>query len=348
VLAHQGIAAASIPLAFDYRNMVVAYPQLYGRNLGAASAIEKVGEISSRLSALPGVDGVTEAVAPPLGGRVTLESQSGVRISANAVAPSYFKVMSLPLVRGRLFLAGEPGTAMVSESAARALWPNQDPVGKIFDLQGSRRTVAGVVKDSGANLLVDVDSVEAYVPIEGAMAERAAVILHSRGDVAPQMRLVPGAVAAVGETVSVTSMRAARENFLEGQQRLVMCISSIGVVATALAAAGMFALVAFAVAQRKRELGIRIAIGARPLDILRTLLTQHARPTAAGAVVGAILAAILTRVVRSLAVLRGTDGIDIAGFGAGLACFLLVALLATLSPASRALRIDPSRTLREE
>jgi predicted permease len=348
VLAHQGIASASIPLAFDYQNMVVIYPQLYGRNLTAAVAGQKLYEISSRLSALPGVEGVTAAVAPPLGGRMMMDTQPGLHVYRNAVAPTYFKLMNLPVLRGRPFLPGEPDTAIVSESAARALWPNQDPVGKVWDCAGSKRTVVGVVKDSGANLLADADSVEAYVPIEGVLAERSALILHIRGDAGPLVRMVPGAVAAVGEAVSVTLMRASRDSFLEGQRRTVTLIGSIGAVATALAAAGMFALVAFAVAQRKRELGIRIAIGARSRHILRALLAQHVRPTAFGAVAGAILAVILLRLVRSMAMLRDPDGVDITGFAAGLACLALVAVLATLSPVMRALRIDPSATLREE
>jgi ABC-type lipoprotein release transport system permease subunit len=110
----------------------------------------------------------------------------------------------------------------------------------------------------------------------------------------------------------------------------------------------MFALVAFTVAQRRRELGIRIALGAGPRQILDVLLRQNARPTAVGAVAGVILAVILSRLVRSQIVLRKQDTVDVVGFAAGLACFALVAVLATLSPALRALRIDPSTTLRDE
>jgi len=119
-------------------------------------------------------------------------------------------------------------------------------------------------------------------------------------------------------------------------------------VASALAAAGMFALIAFAVAQRKRELGIRIAIGATSHHILAVLLSQNVRPWALGAVAGSILAAVLSRLVRSMVMLQNRDTVDIVGFAAGLACFVLIAALATLSPAIRALRIDPSTTLREE
>jgi putative ABC transport system permease protein len=110
----------------------------------------------------------------------------------------------------------------------------------------------------------------------------------------------------------------------------------------------MFALVAFTVAQRRRELGIRIAIGARPRHILRVLLGQNALPTAVGAAAGAVLAMILARLVGSMVLLHKHQAVAPAGFAAGLAAFVVVAALATVSPARRALRIDPAKTLREE
>ena len=349
VLARNGIRSASISLGFDYKNMVTIYPQFYGRDLPPAVAAQKLDAISTSLSALPGVDGVTAALVPPLGGRVMIESLPGLpRVYRNAVARSYFDVMKLPFVRGRTFLPGEPNVVILSESAARSVWPNEDPIGKTWNFAGSLRTVTGIVKDSGANLVADVDSIEAYVPIEGADVERSALILHTRSDPAPVVRLVPAAVAAVDEAVTISLMRASRESYIDGQRRIVTLIGSIGAVATALAAAGMFALVAFAVVQRRRELGIRIAIGAKPFHILRVLFSQNAKPTIFGAIAGSVLALLLARVVRSQIVINDIFAADILGFATGLACFLLVAALATMVPAARALRIDPSSTLREE
>jgi ABC-type antimicrobial peptide transport system permease subunit len=218
-------------------------------------------------------------------------------------------------------------------------------VGKIWNLASAQRTVTGVVKDSGANLLADADSIEAYVPILDADVERSALILHSQGDPARLVRIV---TAVVSDAPSISLMRASRENFLDGQRKMIALIGSIGAVATILAATGMFALVAFAVAQRKRELGIRIAIGARKRHILGILLAQNVKPMIGGAVVGVILAAILSRLVRSFVFLPNKDTVDVVGFAAGLGCFAVAAVLATLSPALRALRIDPSTTLRDE
>jgi predicted permease len=349
VLAHNGIASASVELAFDYRNMLAVYPQLYGRSLTGAAAEQKLDALTARFAALPGVDGVTTAIVPPLGGRATIDSLPGLPpVYRNTVAPSYFAVMQLPVVRGRTFLPGERDGVIVSESAARAIWPNQDPLGKLWRFAGAERAVVGIVKDSGANLIVDVESVEAYLPIENPDLSKCALIVHTRGDPAPLTRMIPGAAAVVNETVSVTLMRASRESILDLYRRMVTLIGSIGAVASLLAAAGMFALVAFTVAQRRRELGIRMAIGARPAQILGALFRQNVRPTALGALAGVILAGVLSRLVRSQIPLQRHDAIDVAGFAAGLAVFILIALLATLSPAARALRIDPSTTLREE
>jgi predicted permease len=348
-LARNAISSATVPLAFDYTNMLVIYPELYGRNLATPVVQQKLNALSERFSALPNVKGVTAAVVPPLGGRRIIDSLPGVpHVYRNAVAPSYFTVMGLPILRGRTFLPGERGAVIVSESAARAVWPNQDPLDKRWNLAGADRTVVGIARNSGANLLADADSIEAYVPIEGSDPEQCALILHTPGDPASLVRTIPGSAAAVNETVSVTLMRISRDNAIEAQKRMVMLIGSIGTVATTLAAAGLFALVAFAVAQRKRELGILMALGASPRHILDVLLRQNASPAAAGAVAGVILAVILGRVVRSHIVMQKQDGGDLAGYAIGLAGFALVAILATLSPALRALRIDPSTTLRDE
>jgi predicted permease len=349
VLAHAGILAASAPIAFDYANMVVVAPQFGEKKLQVSLKRQKLDDLSARLSALPGVTGVTTAGVSPLSGRVREESLPGLpRIYRSSVEASYFGVMGLPLVLGRTFLPGEENTVIVSESAARAAWPGQSPVGKTWKLAGADRTVVGVAKDSGANLVIDQDSVEAYIPLESADLQRCVLILHTRNDPTRLVRTIATQAAAAQDTLSVVPMRTTRDNLLEAQRRTVTLIGSVGAVATTLAAAGMFALVAFAVAERRRELGIRMAIGAGGRHILAILLAQNAPPMAIGVAAGGVAAAAVSRLVRSMVVVRGQAELDPVGFVAGVACFLLVAALATLSPAMRALRIDPSKTLREE
>jgi hypothetical protein len=175
VLAHNAIRNASVDVAFDYQKMVVVYTQFYARNLPSAVERQRLDALSMRLEGLPGVANIAAVVVPPFSGRLLQESLPGLpRVYRNAVSASYFSLMNLPIVSGRTFLPEEHNAVMVSESAARAVWPNQNPVGKIWTLAGAERTVTGVVKDSGANLLFDPDSIEAYVPIEGADVERSA------------------------------------------------------------------------------------------------------------------------------------------------------------------------------
>jgi putative ABC transport system permease protein len=204
------------------------------------------------------------------------------------------------------------------------------------------------VKDSGANLVADAASVEAYLPLETPQIAKCGLILRTRSDPGPVARMIPTAAESTGETVSAILMRSSRENMLDVYRRMVTLIGSVGFIASALAAAGMFALVAFTVAQRKRELGIRMAMGARAGHILSALLRQNIRPMALGVAAGVVLAIGLGRLVRSQIPMQTHDAVDLAGFAAGLAAFAVIALLATLSPAARALRIDPSATLRDE
>jgi putative ABC transport system permease protein len=349
VLVHNGIKMSAIDIVFDYQNMIVVDPQFYVANLPPAVIRGKLDALTQRLAALPGIDQVTAVKSPPLGNRPTLDNLPGLPlIYRNAVAPSYFTAMTLPFVRGHTFLPGEQNAAIVSESAARAIWPSQDPVGKRWTFAGADRVVVGVVKDSGANLIVDTDSIEAYIPLEGRELLGATLILHSRTDPAVLLRVIHSAGGSVNQTVLASLVRTSRDNYVQGVQKLATLIGSIGAVASALAAAGMFALVAFAVAQRRREFGIRMAIGARSWHILQLLLSQNSKPVIVGAIIGVALAAALTRVVRAEIRLPTHDTVDPAGFTLGLGCFLVIAILAVLSPALRALKIDPSATLREE
>jgi ABC-type antimicrobial peptide transport system permease subunit len=147
--------------------------------------------------------------------------------------------------------------------------------------------------------------------------------------------------------VSIALMRESREGALDGYRKIMTVVGSLGTIATALAAVGMFALVAFAVAQRRREIGIRMAIGAGPRDILRALLAQNAAPVAIGALAGTLLSVVMGRLAQGPNSMLD-KALDPVGFAVGLGAFALIAVLATLSPALRALRVDPSSTLRCE
>jgi putative ABC transport system permease protein len=223
-------------------------------------------------------------------------------------------------------------------------------VGKSWKFQNALRTIVGVVKDSGANLIIDSSSVEAYTPIEPAQVDSSAIIVHVRENPASFTRAAPSVGQSTGERLRVESMLQAREIKVEGEQKLIMVVLSLGLIATALAASGMFAMIAFSVAQRTREIGIRMAIGATPGHVLRSVLGQTYAPVLVGMVTGTAAGSALGKIIKSLVWIqldRLVDNpLDISGFALGLAAFLAIAFLATLYPALKALRIDPSSTLR--
>jgi predicted permease len=349
ILTHGAIESATIDLSFDFENMLVVYPQIYVEHLPAAVAREKLDALATRLGGLAGVDSITMAVIPPLSGRRDVHVLPGLPpIYTNYVAPSYFRTMTIPVVRGRTLEAADRDAAVVSESAARAIWLNEDPIGKTWSFGAMKRTIIGVVKDSGANLLSDPDSIEVYLPIDDARVIRSALILHTKADPARLLRAVQAEAIYAREPVTSVLMRTSRAAALEGQRKFTEIIGSLGLIASLLACAGMFALLAFAVARRTREIGIRMAIGARPANIVRALVSKYVTPIGAGVALGVVLAIALSRIARSLTYVPTAQAVDPIGFGAGLICFALITVLATLSPMLKAIRIDPSTTLRHE
>jgi predicted permease len=355
----------TLDLHFDYKSMVWVEPQFADPRLPPAAALSKLDEIAARLERLPGVDRVTSAGVMPLGNRLRLITMpNSPVIYLNDVAPSYFQAMNLPLVRGRVFRPGETDAVVVSESAARSVWGTEDPIGKTWDV--SQRdaatriesgnphrpvginTVVGVVKDSGANLLAAPDSVEAYV-VEGSILPMYQTLLvHTTGDPvvlgrqSARASTMPGVVAYAG------TLRQRLDRRARTLRNYAALVGLLGGVATLLAAAGIFGLLAFAVAQRTREIGIRVALGATAVNVLRVLAGQYAIAFSAGASAAIALSAAATQAMRSETDLYQLSMRDPAGYLGGLAAFALVALLAALAPALRALRINPATALRWE
>jgi hypothetical protein len=267
-------------------------------------------------------------------------------------------VMNLPLVRGRLFLSNERDVVVLSESAARALWPTQDPMGQTlttsrFSPMGEGKTlvngrdhraVIGIVKDSRPNQ--GREALEEYLPISDGNLSKTMLIVHVAGDPKGLMKDVRAAASLPGLVPSVWRMQSRVEQNLGPPHGVLEGIGSLGITATLLAAIGIFGLMAFAVGQRTREIGLRIALGARPWDVLETLMAQYAGAMGLGAAFGLVGAAGFAWFFASIA--YGFNPADPLSYLLGLAVFGLVALAAVLIPARRALRIDPATALRWE
>jgi predicted permease len=351
------ISRLSIDARFDYNRMVAVNLYRTNSNFKGARARQTLDEIAARIDRLPGVDHVTSASIPPLGflsNMIHLPNLPPVYL--NDVAPSYFDAMAIPLVEGRTFRTAEQDAVIVSESAARAVWGKDDALGKLWDLgketpqaaasQGPY-TVVGVVKDSGANALNDSDSVEAYVSLGDSTRFPETLIVHTYGDPSALVRDIH-AIEIRGVHPYAYPLRRPLDQQTTALHSLALIVGALGGTATLLAALGIFGLLAFSVAQRTREIGVRVALGARPPDILHLIARQYAVPLAAGGVAGIALAAAAGRVMQNAGQLPPDLHLDPAIYATGLAIFALVALAAALAPVLRALRINPATALRWE
>ena len=168
---------------FDYAGMTMVDPALYFHNYTPAQARQAIQELAERVRQVAGIDAVSFATIPPLR-RAHIEYVAAQELYVNLVDHSYFPMMRLPLLQGRLFGATEPEAAAIGESAARRLWPNQAALGKTCLIDHRTRTVTGVVKDSGVNLMTNPDSVEVYLPIDN----RNTGLRHHTGAFARQTR----------------------------------------------------------------------------------------------------------------------------------------------------------------
>jgi predicted permease len=345
-------------LRFDFRDVVVVDPQLHAQSMAPAVARQELDEITSRLRELPAVRGVTAALYAPAGAAPPVDARGGTRVSYNSVEPSYFDVLNLPLVSGRMFEPAEEGVAILSETAAKRQWPGEDPVGKTIALPRferdatnpgrmralgfEQRVVVGIVADMSSE---PGEAVEGYLPIAGSETAKAVLVIAA-DDPAGVARAARAAASRPGLVPTAWLLSAAIEESRAASRQAAAAVGGLGVTAMLLAVVGLFGVIAFAVAQRTRELGIRIALGARAVTLLATVLKQYAGAIALGGLGGCLLAFGLGNALSSR--IPGLEVADPLAYVAALAVFSAVAVVAVLVPARRALKIDPMVALRYE
>ena len=337
--------AFDVSMTFDYSHLALVDPAFYLHHYTVPEARDAAGRIAARLRQLPGVEGASIATIPPLR-RSWIERIASQQLYLNQVDPSYFPAMRLPLLEGRIFRPDEADAVVITESAARKLWPGQSPLGQACLIDHRSRTVTGVVKDSGANLAAYPDSVEAYLPIDDRNAVYTTILVQTRTLPRQLAGAMHAAAAIPGLVPSVAIYQDMVDAQVDSMKKTVAVFGTLGVVATVLALVGIFGLLAFTVGQRTREIGVRMALGARGPHILQIVLGQYAVAFGIGAAAGVLLAAAAVRVLFRM--IFGYRPFDLVSAGAGLLLFAAVALAAAIAPARRALRIDPSSALRYE
>jgi predicted permease len=325
-------------------------------------------EVLRRVQALPGVQSAAVAGNLPLTydgdsmpigieGRTDPPPDQRPDVILRVVGPGYFSTMGIPLVRGRDFSeqdkADSARVVIVSEKTARHFWPGENPIGKRLKPGSTSRNIPwieiiGVVKDVRQNDFVSEPKMQMYMPYQqlNSFAPNALVV---RTNVEPLSlaAAVRNAIWAVDKDQPVSNLRSMDEIVSEAvaRQRFSMLLLGIfAALAMALAAVGIYGVMSYSIAQRTREIGLRIALGAQKSDVLKMILRQGLRFVAAGLAIGLAASFVLTRVMASL--LFGISATDPATFVAISLVLIAVALLASYIPAVRAMKIDPMLALR--
>jgi predicted permease len=320
-----------------------------------------------RLRAMPGVRSAATTTSVPFAGvgywSVTVEGRPRDRSPDSApqdaqpylVSDDYFKAMGIPLVRGRVIEArdgagGAPGAAVVNEEMVRRFWPKGDPIGSRVTVDGETwLTVVGIARDTRQEELGGKPYAQLYLPAVLTPPSRVFLVVRAAGDPKALVGSVRAAVAAVDPELPVYDVQTMSERLATNVARprvTAALVAIFGVVALALAAVGIYGVVAYSVTERTREFGVRLALGARSTDVIRLVVGQGVTPVLAGLAIGLTGAWFVSRVLASLLFGIGTN--DPLTF-AFVAIFLgAVALTAAYLPARRATRVDPLTALRSD
>ena len=277
-----------------------------------------------------------------------------------SVTPGYFRAMGIGLLRGRHFderdTAASPPVVIVSENMASRVWPGEDAIGKRLSTAGAQgdnrpiqwQTVVGVV-ESARYREIESPRLDIYVPLRQAESFVNHYVVRTAIDPAAVAATLKAETAAFDRALTLGSVKTLEEIVArtKGPWRFNMLVFSMfGLVALGLAGTGLFALIAYAVAQRTREIGVRIALGAAPSDVIRLMLAEGAALAGIGVACGLIAAALLTRLLSGL--LFDISATDPATFATVSALLIAVAALASYLPARRAAAVDPLVALRAE
>jgi predicted permease len=329
-------------------------------------------ELVRRVAALPGVArAAAVAELPPVGGgnnwdieiagRTLPPGQAAPSPEINPVTGDYFTTLSIAVARGRaLSPSDREGTApvaVINETSARRIWPNADPIGQQirFSPELPWITIVGIVRDVRSTGLAEAPRAEVYLSHEqlptvaGGTERTMWVIAKTNVDPNSLAAASRATVKEMDPLLAITSIRPISDIVDESiaDRRLTMVLLAVfGSVALTLAAIGIYGIMSYSVRRRTREIGIRIALGGRPRDVVRLVVGQGMRLTLIGLIVGAIVALLATKLMRRL--LYGVSPSDIATFVAVVLLMAGVAWIATWLPARRAVATNPTNALRAD
>jgi putative ABC transport system permease protein len=329
--------------------------------------------IMERASHLPGVQSAGGASVLPVSGagsiihfniqgRPPKTPHDYVMANYRVATPGYLKTLGMPLLRGRWLTDGDregaPVAVVVNSAMAKLYWPNEDPLGKFLKLgtvpsdETPWMEVVGIVGDMKQGLAAEAPT-EMYVNYRQANAVlpvfALSIVMRTAGDPKSLAGAFRGAVHELDSNQPIVKVRTMEENVAASiaQPRFrTLLLAIFAGVALFLAAIGIYGLMAYSVTQRTREIGVRMALGSRPMDIFRLLIGNGLRLTAIGAAAGIVAALVLTRYLKTMLFeVRANDPLTLAG----MALLLIgIAAFACFIPARRATRVDPLEALRQD
>jgi predicted permease len=357
--------AQRVNLGFETRNLCLLSFDLGSERLTPEHGQQFIRSVLEKVASVPGVASVSVSDSAPLSGGFLqtafregdpVDSRLGTLTLTAAVTPAYFNTLRIPLVRGRLLnsfdRAGTKRVAVVSEAMAHHVWPGQNVVGKRFHLATGPADlfeIVGVAKDVTVFTIGEVPQPVVYFPYDQDYQPFLFLLVRASGSPEPVLRAVNTAVQSLDPDLALLNPSTMR--FVIGQAlwapRIAAALFGLfGLLGMALAVIGVYGVMAYMVLQRTSEIGIRMAMGARATDVVRTVVAQSMRLALAGIVIGVCIAFALTRLLGNL--LYDVSPIDPLTFLTVSALLAATALLAGGIPAVRAARIDPVKALRQE
>jgi predicted permease len=343
-------------------------PDLKGNTQMAAY----LGRMLERIGQIPGAKAVGATTNPPVEGfrqiglyftpegSGPLDSSKRPSASYNLINAGYFAAAGIPIVRGRAFdgrdQVDSPPVAIISSALARRYFAGQNPIGRTVLMAAPgksdsdvAREIVGVSGDVRYLTRLPQDSIEIYVPYGQTTWPTVYVLVRTDGDPASLAPAVRAALQQPPWRQPISGVQPMEDwvNTLSGKQRLNSLLAAIfATIALALAAVGIYGVISYSVVQRKKEIGIRMALGATPDDILRWIVRQAFVLAAAGVAIGLAGHFALSRVIRRL--LYGTSPSDMLTWMGSAVLLGLIAVIASYIPARRAMRSDPVTALRAE
>jgi predicted permease len=359
--------ARAIDTGFDTDRVLTARVDLGRQNYTQERGEILYRELIERMETMPGVQSASLALNMPLSGpqlvtRIHPEGRpfekGPFQVSYNVVTPHYFETVGIQLLLGRGISAQDnrqsPLVAIVNERLAQNYWPNENPIGKRFRFGAPNSDnplieIVGVAANTKVSNIFAPPRMYFYLPLSQHYQNQSIVHLRASGEPERLITAIRREISNLDRSLPIYEVKtftAYLNDALAPQRLATFLVSGFGVLAVILAAIGLYGALSYDVSQRTHEIGVRMALGAQPRDVLRLIIRKGMTLTFIGTAIGIGAALVMTRLIESL--LYGVSATDPLTFVVIAALLVLVGLLACYTPARRAIQVDPLQSLRSE